>query len=613
MNGRAKGAWDLVSAVGFGKVQLRLSVVRALVIGLVFWAGLHWLGPHAAAPIATAAFMVGTMDTTGSPRRAQLWMAVCTACLTLVTAIAAGLHAHHGALIGLLVLLAFLAGIFGGVTPKATQVLCYGALLAATYSVAAPEHGLTVTLGILLAGLIQTVACALLLRTIRYQPEVLAIRRAIADASALCESSTESERGQIMAQSIQSLYQAELHLAGTDLAQPDRDQLAGVVGELDELWLALRGDFLRAGAGVPWRSHDTEHTRLAALGAQLDELPMATRRVRQLTHNEFRQRLAQSIRPDSEAFAVGARLVLGVLAGLIAAVVFDLPWPAWVIAITLMSLRQDMGPTIPLALSRVLGTLVAVALIIPLAWLIGPHPWVYIPLVGMAAFLSFYLLSVNLIAVFAMFAATVVFIVAAIGQDPVTTVVDRLIDITLGSILALIIAHIFPLWTRHKVREKISDYARNLAQWAELAFRTTDSDQLTTAGQRVRAARSTVESSLAAAAHEPEAQHAPLAALQQIVDYLNAVNSRLVATHSATDIPPPASTTEAVAVVVDNLRTIGAELLASPSDGSPVPDITDHPLTSDRVDAAVSAAVDTSAIAVLATRELPALPGRRLR
>jgi len=518
------------ASVAFDVSSLRTTsaVRRGLVVVLCLVGGYLLADTEAGINAATAALLVGLLDKGGSPRATWHAMAAQTLLLALVTVVAGLVSGSSVGVLGLMALLAFLAGVSFGVDARAPQVFLYGALQVATYLIAplSPEKSLLAASGILIAGGLQTLATVLASPVIADLPErrkmILALDTTAALARSIAIGSTRAQK--LSAEASAAVAAADQFLSKSDLVSDTRRHYAALLANVDLVRLEGRAFLARQRMGLHAAADPLTRAAFADASRVLEAASRSVRRTRQpslvdiwaaneelrdqpsqtisrvtsktaialadglsdieenvesaigsshvrRTHRHqklsFRERIRRSIRWGSRPLWHGCRMAAAAVVGELLGQALHLEHSSWVAVTAMMLLRPDVGPTIVRVLTRAIGTTLGVALIIPVAAVCGNSIlWLSIA-VGIAAVVTYSLVAVNYASQVGLLTTTIVLMLSLRGTDPTELAVARWQDVLIGCLVGVTFAFVFPLWNRGSLAEDAASYARAAADWLD--------------------------------------------------------------------------------------------------------------------------------------------------
>lgn len=502
---------------------------RAAVVVAVLLVGNSVVGLDAAVNAATAAFLVGMLDKGRSPRATWEVMGLSTLFFGFITALAGALSWSVWAVLAMLVMLAFSAGVSIVIDQRAPQILLFAALLTASHLVSPIEiHDLPASVALVLfAGLLQTLLALLAAPVVGDSPErreLASTMRAIArNCAQISNEAVGAARDGAQAAAIQAGRSDDLIKRG-DIATEDRERYALLLADLDLIRLEARAYSARIYLGIPvprtadtvetfsragkiltvaataiehrkgerhikqlhelvdeWSAEPQEQTSrtAAAVRTSVFSLPMHVedvlhkRRVhRQLKVNAkpLSERIKASVAPDSASLKYGYRMAAAAFIGEIISIMFHLPQGAWVAVTAMMMLRPDGTPAPPRILMRAIGTVFAVGLILGILLITRDSQALVIAFIAVVLFLTYAIAAVNYAAQTALTALTILLLLSLTYPEPEQLALTRLFDVFLGCVIGTAFAFAMPIWKRGQLRGNIADYAASAAGWfADLA------------------------------------------------------------------------------------------------------------------------------------------------
>jgi uncharacterized membrane protein YccC len=213
------------------------------------------------------------------------------------------------------------------------------------------------------------------------------------------------------------------------------------------------------------------------------------------------ERMAANLTWRSDGFQHAVRLALVVSAAAVVAHAVGIGRGYWLALTAVLVLRPEFSVTFTRGVGRALGTLIGVGIATTIALTTHPHGWVLVALVGIFVWLTGALFNASY-AVFSVFVTgAVVFLLAGLDTDPVTTARDRLVATVLGSALALGAYALWPSWGRRPVADAVADLADATRRYVYLALRGamdpgTDVSRAAAASREVRLARTNAEAAI---------------------------------------------------------------------------------------------------------------------
>ena len=500
---------------------------RAAVVMTVLVVGTTVIGIDSAVNAATSAFLIGLLDKGTSPRQTWHLMAIATGFLCLVTFTASLLSWSVPAMMLLLLILAFSAGVSPGVDPRATPIIIFGALTIAAHLVSpiTSDKVWAVTALVAVAGGLQTLFAWISSPIIGDLPERREVAAALRAVGMHCQAIGRGDPDDLEqgAPASRTLGIAENSIRKGDLATEHRARYAVLLANLDIIRLEARAYSTRTRLGLPRPPNLTtpmvffqvgeilelaaniltkrrigtqmleleEHvTRLrsAYLGRSTTKIAAATleatyalptdlheivddhsvRREHQSPSRPLTRRLRESLAWGSTPLKHGARMAAGVFVAEAIAVGLQLPHSSWVAVTTIMLLRPDGGPTAPRILMRAIGTTLAVGLMLGVLWLAAGSSLIILAFIAGALVATYAVVAVNYSAQTAMTTMSIVLMLSLSYANPTELLSARWLDVIIGCAIGSAFAFAWPLWERVSLAQDTAAYADAVSNW----FRT---------------------------------------------------------------------------------------------------------------------------------------------
>jgi uncharacterized membrane protein YccC/uncharacterized protein YjeT (DUF2065 family) len=270
----------------------------------------------------------------------------------------------------------------------------------------------------------------------------------------------------------------------------------------------------------------------------------------------------------SDGFQHAVRLALVVSAAAVVAHAVGISRGYWLALTAVLVLRPEFSVTFTRGVGRALGTLVGVGIATSIALTTHPHGWALVAMVGVFVWLTGALFNASY-AVFSVFVTgAVVFLLAGLDTDPVTTARERLVATVLGSALALGAYALWPSWGRRPVADAVADLADATRRYVDLALHGvmepgTDVSKTAAASKEVRLARTNAEAAINRSLGDPSSRRIDHSLT---LDVLATFRRLAIATHTlrlaptaALDAVPPALR-ELAAALDGELGAIAARL-----------------------------------------------------
>ncbi len=223
--------------------------------------------------------------------------------------------------------------------------------------------------------------------------------------------------------------------------------------------------------------------------------------------------LTASLTPRSAAFRHAVRSAVCFTFALWLGRLLPVEHGYWLPMTVAIVLRADYAATLNYGVLRMAGTLLGLLLTTALIHVLPSDAWVRLAVLALLCAGFRYFGNVHYAVAVACLTGMVVLLLAFAGEAPEPTVIARLIDTVLGSVVALTAYGLWPTWEKGRAREMLARslqaYAAYLASMAE-----GDAPARHEARQGARVARINAEASVKRLLAEP-ATPAPLAELAQ--------------------------------------------------------------------------------------------------
>lgn len=170
---------------------------------------------------------------------------------------------------------------------------------------------------------------------------------------------------------------------------------------------------------------------------------------------------------DGSDIRSGIRLALAAILGLTVAQVLGIPHGSWVAATAVGLLRPDHRALTTDTFARALGTAVGALAVIPLVALTSSEASVELIVVAVLALAVFMVTSANEGLFIVSMTIFVVFVQAAVGEDPLKVVQARVIAVLIGCALAVVLLLLVPLRQGRRLRPDLAEYATATAKWLD--------------------------------------------------------------------------------------------------------------------------------------------------
>jgi uncharacterized membrane protein YccC len=221
------------------------------------------------------------------------------------------------------------------------------------------------------------------------------------------------------------------------------------------------------------------------------------------------QRMLANLTPRSDAFRHAVRLGVVVTVATALAHATDLGRGYWLALTAVLVLRPEFSITFTRGVARAAGTLLGVVIATTIAVVANPHGWVLVAFVAAFVWLSGALFNASYAVFSVVITGVVVFLLAGLDQQPVTTGKDRLLATVLGAALALTAYVVWPTWGRRPASEAVADLADATYRYVIATLRSYLDPQrrsavpLAALSREARLARTNAESTLGRSLADP--------------------------------------------------------------------------------------------------------------
>jgi len=263
--------------------------------------------------------------------------------------------------------------------------------------------------------------------------------------------------------------------------------------------------------GAPWRHLQTLSGQLAAAvrnagragirgtrgaGVEDRQLPSALRPQSALAI------FTASLTPRSAAFRHAIRTAVCFSLALWLGRILPLKHGYWLPMTVAIVLRADYAGTLSYGLLRMAGTVLGLVLTTALVLVLPANAWIHLAVLAALCAGYRYLGNVHYAAAVACLTGLVVLLLAFVGERPEPTVIARLIDTVLGSVVALAAYGLWPTWEKGRARDML---AQSLLAYATYlgAILTANAPERHEARQGARVARINAEASVKRLLAEP--------------------------------------------------------------------------------------------------------------
>jgi uncharacterized membrane protein YccC len=310
------------------------------------------------------------------------------------------------------------------------------------------------------------------------QREAAAVLDAIAEAIV-----AGGDPARAMSGAVRALQSAERRAAGQEASVPSAPwrHLQALSGQL----AAAARNAARAGIQGAKRAVDEDRQLPSALRPQ-SSLAVFT----------------ASLTPRSAAFRHAIRTAVCFSLALWLGRILPIKHGYWLPMTVAIVLRADYAGTLSYGLLRMAGTVLGLVLTTALVLVLPANAWIHLAVLAALCAGYRYLGNVHYAAAVACLTGLVVLLLAFVGERPEPTVIARLVDTVLGSVVALAAYGLWPTWEKGRAREMVAQslqaYAAYLASIA-----TGEAPERHAARQGARVARINAEASVKRLLAEP--------------------------------------------------------------------------------------------------------------
>ena len=263
--------------------------------------------------------------------------------------------------------------------------------------------------------------------------------------------------------------------------------------------------------GAPWRHLQALSGQLAAAvrnagragirdttdaGVEDRQLPSALRPQSALAI------FTASLTPRSAAFRHAIRTAVCFSLALWLGRILPLKHGYWLPMTVAIVLRADYAGTLSYGLLRMAGTVLGLVLTTALVLVLPANAWIHLAVLAALCAAYRYLGNVHYAAAVACLTGLVVLLLAFVGERPEPTVIARLIDTVLGSVVALAAYGLWPTWEKGRARDMLAQSLQAYATYLG-AIVTGNAPERHAARQGARVARINAEASVKRLLAEP--------------------------------------------------------------------------------------------------------------
>ena len=210
----------------------------------------------------------------------------------------------------------------------------------------------------------------------------------------------------------------------------------------------------------------------------------------------------------SPAFRHAVRLAVAVPAAAVLGSALGLPRSFWLTFAVLVILKPDYSSLIDRGFGRLLGTIIGATFAALLVGGLHPDLTVTVLLVAFSAWAAYSTWYASFAVSFGFITALVLVLLSVSATDTLTTALDRLIDFSLGGVIALAAYLVWPTSLRTSVSDAIANLYHALERYLAAAFdivegKNPDPERIITRSRATRMAWIHAESAVGRAVAEP--------------------------------------------------------------------------------------------------------------
>ncbi|NNN07588.1 MAG: hypothetical protein HKL85_00125 [Acidimicrobiaceae bacterium] len=180
--------------------------------------------------------------------------------------------------------------------------------------------------------------------------------------------------------------------------------------------------------------------------------------------------LRDNMRRDSIAFRHAVRLVVAILIAVGLAHWLNLPRGYWVPFAVALILKPDYSTLLHRGTGRVIGTMLGASLAAVLVGELHPSYTLSTVLVGVVATLAYTTWPANFSVSIGLVTALVLILLSVTTNDSVGTALDRLLDVTLGAVIAALTYLVWPSSPTNDVRQVEASMFSALARYVDVVL-----------------------------------------------------------------------------------------------------------------------------------------------
>ncbi|MGH9019545.1 MAG: FUSC family protein [Acidimicrobiales bacterium] len=278
--------------------------------------------------------------------------------------------------------------------------------------------------------------------------------------------------------------------------------------------------------------------------------------------------LREGLDTSSPAFRHGVRLAVAVPASALLATWLSLPRGYWLPFAVAAILRPDYSSLVRRGVSRVLGTALGASLAAVLVSVLHPDEGLAALMVAALAWAAYSTWSANFALSIGLVTSLVLVLLSVSQVNPISTALDRLVDVAIGGALAVVTYLLWPTPAGAGVHDAIDDLYARLADYLDVVTTSEPVRSAVDVAERSRAARVAfghAEEAVGRGMEEPSATRVDaesgrglLAAAMRVLRATHALRGDVEHGVELSATPELATLTNAIAARLRSLETAAA-------------------------------------------------------
>jgi uncharacterized membrane protein YccC len=245
--------------------------------------------------------------------------------------------------------------------------------------------------------------------------------------------------------------------------------------------------------------------------------------------------LKDNLNLDSSAFRHAVRLAIAVPAASLIGSALSLPRSFWMTFAVVTILKPDYNTLLDKGVGRMIGTMIGATVASLIVAGLHPNLTLTVVLVALAAWVAYSTWFSSFAVSFGFVTALVLLLLSITTTDTISTALDRLIDFSLGGVIALIAYLVWPTPPQSDVRDALSSLYETIGSYLIVVFKVVEgepikTDQVIARSRALRKTWSRAEGAIGRAINvpgsvtqEPDNAKGQLAATMRILRALHAI------------------------------------------------------------------------------------------